>query len=181
MTTMWLMSQGKRWTGRIVLLLAVVGTIGCDQVTKRLATTTLAGSPDRSYFRDTVRIGYVENQGGFLSVGAELAPATRAAVFMVATGAMLLALIVVAVRRRMSGWPALGLALFVAGGVSNWIDRITQGRVVDFLNVGAGPVRTGVFNVADLAIVIGAVVFAWGELSRPSDTTTSHRRDLWTI
>jgi signal peptidase II len=100
---------------------------------------------------------------------------------MVATGAMLLALIVVAVRRRMSGWPALGFALFVAGGVSNWIDRITQGRVVDFLNVGAGPVRTGVFNVADLAIMVGVVVFAWGELSRPSDTTTSHRRDLWTI
>jgi 2-iminobutanoate/2-iminopropanoate deaminase len=71
----------------------------------------------------------------------------------------------------LSGWPALGLALFVAGGVSNWIDRVTQGRVVDFLNVGVGPVRTGVFNVADLAIMVGAVAFACGELSRrPSDT-----------
>ncbi len=168
------MSMAGRWTGRIVLLLAVVGTIGCDRVTKHVAATKLADSPNRSYLGDTVRIGYVENQGGFLSVGDDLAPALRAAIFTVATGAMLLVLIVVAVRRRLSGWPALGLALFVSGGLSNWIDRVTQGRVVDFLNVGVGPVRTGVFNVADLAIMVGVVAFAWGELSqRPSDTTTN--------
>ena len=166
------MSMARRWAGKIVLLLAVVGTIGCDRVTKHVAATTLAHSPNRSYLGDTVRIGYVENQGGFLSVGADLAPAMRAAVFTVATGAMLLVLIVVAVRRRLSGWPALGLALFVAGGTSNWIDRITQGRVIDFLNVGVGPVRTGVFNVADLAIMVGAVAFAWGELSRRNSDTS---------
>jgi signal peptidase II len=167
------MTMARRWAGRIVLLLAVVGTIGCDRVAKHVAATTLAHSPNRSYLGDTVRIGYVENQGGFLSVGADLAPAMRAAIFTVATGAMLLVLIVVAVRRRLSGWPALGLALFVAGGMSNWIDRITQGRVIDFLNVGVGPVRTGVFNVADLAIMVGAVAFAWGELSRRSSDTAT--------
>lgn len=163
----------SRWAPRLVLLLAVVGTIGCDRVTKHVAATMLADSPDRSYLGDTVRIGYVENQGGFLSVGADLPPAMRAAIFTVATGAMLLVLIVVAVRRRSSGWSALGLALFVAGGMSNWIDRITQGRVVDFLNVGVGPVRTGVFNVADLAIMAGAVAFAWGEWSRRTSETTA--------
>ena len=165
------MSIANRWGGRIVLLLAVVGTIGCDRLTKHVATTTLAHSPNRSYFGDTVRIGYVENPGGFLSVGADLAPGLRAAIFTVATGAMLLVLIVVAFRRRLSGWRAPGLAIFVAGGMSNWIDRITQGRVIDFLNVGVGPVRTGVFNVADLAIMVGAFVFAWEELSRRSSHT----------
>jgi signal peptidase II len=164
-----------RWTERIVLLLAVVGTIGCDRVTKQVATIALADSPSRSYLGDTVRIGYVENQGGFLSVGDDLAPALRAAIFTVATGALLLVLIVVAVRRRLSGWPALGLALVVAGGMSNWIDRVTQGRVVDFLNVGVGPIRTGVFNVADLAIMAGAVAFAWGELSRRYTTPIQQR------
>jgi len=159
------MNIARRWTGRLVLFLAVVGTIGCDRVTKHVAATTLAGSAGRSYLGDTVRIGYAENRGGFLSVGDGLAPGLRAAIFTVATGAMLLVLIVVAVRRRLSGWPALGLALFVAGGLSNWIDRVTQGRVVDFLNVGVGPLRTGVFNVADLAIMVGALVFAWGGLA----------------
>ena len=35
------------------------------------------------------------------------------------------------------------------------MDRLIHGSVVDFLNVGIGPVRTGVFNVADVAIMLG--------------------------
>jgi signal peptidase II len=168
------MSMAGRWTWKIALFFVVVGTIGCDRVTKHIAAATLADVPGRSFLGDTVRIGYVENHGGFLSVGDDLAPAVRAAIFTVATGAMLLVLVVFAVRLRSSGWPALGLTLFVAGGLSNWIDRVTQGSVVDFLNVGVGPVRTGVFNVADLAIMVGAIAFAWGEFSRrPSDPTTN--------
>ena len=54
------------------------------------------------------------------------------------------------------------LVLFVAGGSSNWIDRLLHGRVVDFLNLGIGPVRTGVFNVADVAIMAGALLVILG-------------------
>ena len=42
-----------------------------------------------------------------------------------------------------------------AGGTSNLIDRAARGIVVDFINVGVGSLRTGIFNVADLAIVFG--------------------------
>jgi hypothetical protein len=69
-------------------------------------------------------------------------------------------------QRRWDRLSTLGLALFVAGGASNWIDRVTRGRVVDFLNVGVGPVRTGAFNVADVAIMLGAgviVIAAFGK------------------
>ena len=51
-----------------------------------------------------------------------------------------------------------GLLLFLAGGVSNLIDRVTLGRVIDFLNVGIGPLRTGIFNIADMAIIAGVVI-----------------------
>ncbi len=154
-----------QWTGRLLLVAAVLGTIGCDRVTKHVASTTLVNSPSRSYLADTVRVGYVENQGGFLSLGSAFSHGVRTVIFIVATGVMLFVLTAVAVRRRLNGWPALGLALFVAGGVSNWIDRITQGTVVDFLNVGIGPMRTGIFNIADVAIMIGVVVFTGSELA----------------
>jgi signal peptidase II len=49
--------------------------------------------------------------------------------------------------------------LLLSGGASNWLDRLIRGSVVDFLNVGFGPVRTGVFNLADVAIMAGAVMF----------------------
>jgi len=161
------MTRSRDWTRRLVLMLAVVATVGCDQITKRIATATLADGPGQCYFGDTVRVTYVENEGGFLSLGAAMPPAVRTAVFTVATGAMLLVLSVIAVRSRLRLWPALGLALFLAGGASNWIDRVAQGAVVDFLNVGVGVVRTGIFNVADVAIMAGAVAFAFGEFIRP--------------
>jgi|SRR5215831_7002930 len=149
--------------GRIVVTLAIVATIGCDRLTKHAATTMLAGGPDHSYLADTVRLGYVENPGGFLSLGAGWPSVVRTLFFTVATGIILLTLTVVAVRRRRDEWSALAVALFLAGGASNWVDRIARGSVVDFLNVGVGPVRTGVFNVADAAIVLGATIYVLAE------------------
>ena len=67
-------------------------------------------------------------------------------------------LVFIAIRWNWDRLSKLGLVLFVAGGASNWVDRVAQGSVVDFLNVGVGPVRTGVFNVADVAIMLGGVV-----------------------
>src|SRR5688572_23645527 len=152
--------------GRLALMVVILSTIGCDRVTKQAASAMLEGMPVRSYLGDTVRLGYVENAGGFLSLGATLPPAARTAFFTVATGFALLTLIVLASRRQWDGWPLLGVTLFVAGGASNWVDRIARGTVVDFLNVGVGSVRTGVFNVADVAIMLGAGIFVLAEYVR---------------
>jgi signal peptidase II len=54
----------------------------------------------------------------------------------------------------------VALALCIGGGLSNWVDRVlNDGRVVDFMILGLGPVRTGVFNVADIAIMLGLGLF----------------------
>lgn len=141
---------------RLVLLIAIAATVGCDRVTKHIAATTLAEEPGRSFFADTVRLEYAENTGAFLSLGADWPRPIRTAVFGVSTAVLLVAVAVIAMRRR---WPAvalLGVALFVAGGASNLMDRITDGMVIDFMNVGVGSLRTGIFNVADVAIMLGA-------------------------
>jgi signal peptidase II len=152
-----------RLVGRMILTCAVVLTIGCDRVTKHVATATLAGMPDRSYLGDTVRVVYAENTGGFLSIGADLPVMARTALFTITTGIALLALAVLVARRRLNRAGAWGVTLFVAGGASNWFDRLAHGSVVDFLNVGVGPLRTGIFNVADVAIMIGVALFALSE------------------
>lgn len=159
------MSQSKT-SFRLALILVIVATIGCDRATKHVATETLSGTPTRSYLSDTVRLGYTENMGGFLSVGQNLPLGARTAVFTIGTGLVLLALAIVAFRVRLSRWHGVGLALFIAGGTSNWIDRAMNGSVVDFLNIGVGWLRTGVFNVADVAIMLGAGIFALAELRR---------------
>lgn len=165
-------------TGRVALLVfAAVVTIGCDQATKAVVISELATEPERSFLSDTVRIGYVENPGGFLSLGADLPPEMRTAVFTVATGFGLLALLVLTIRQRSGGWATVGLVLLVSGGVSNWLDRLVRGSVVDFLNVGIGPVRTGVFNVADVAIMTGAAIFLVAGFRAPRTGATAVGRD----
>jgi signal peptidase II len=147
-------------TARALALFAlIVVTISCDRVTKHLATANLANAPRQSFLGDTLRLDYTENTGGFLSLGADWPPAVRAGVFTVGTGLMLLAAVAIGIRMRASGAEAVGLALVCSGGVSNLIDRLAHGTVIDFLNVGLGPVRTGIFNVADMAVLAGIAVF----------------------
>ena len=160
---------------RLALVATIIATVGCDRVTKHVATSTLAGRPGRSLLADTVRLAYVENAGGFLSVGEDLPVAVRTSLFTVATAVLLLALVAFGVRLRWTGWPAFGLTLFVGGGMSNWIDRVLHGSVVDFINVGVGPLRTGVFNIADLAIMLGVTIVVVSEIRRRPRRTAPAR------
>jgi signal peptidase II len=151
---------------RILALLALLVTIGCDRVTKYVAVRTLAGTPGRSFLADIVRISYVENSGGFLGLGASLPAGIRTGLFTIGTGLLLISLAYVTIRNRSSGWTLFALTIFIAGGASNWIDRVARGSVVDFMNLGLGPVRTGVFNVADVAVTLGVVILLLGQIPR---------------
>jgi signal peptidase II len=142
----------------VVLVFLCAATIACDRVTKHVAATHLAGAPARSFLADTVRIEYVENPGAFLGLGSEWPSAVRTLVFTVGSGLLLIALVVGAVHQRWSRSALAGVALLAAGGISNLVDRAVGGRVVDFMNVGVGPVRTGIFNVADVAVMAGTLV-----------------------
>jgi signal peptidase II len=148
----------KNFRRGVLLCLLLAATAGCDRVTKHYAMTTLAGEPSQSYLGDTVRLDYHENPGGFLSAGATWTPRARTVVFQLANGAFLLIILIMALRYQWSRLASAGLILFIAGGLSNLIDRVAIGTVVDFLNVGIGSWRTGIFNVADMAIMAGVVL-----------------------
>jgi signal peptidase II len=59
-------------------------------------------------------------------------------------------------------WRAASLALVCGGALGNLIDRIRSDQgVVDFIDVGIGGARWPTFNVADVAVSLGAVLLAW--------------------
>jgi signal peptidase II len=155
----------------VLLCLLLAGTAGCDRVTKHFAVTALAGEPHQSFFADTVRLQYHENPGAFLALGATWSPAVRVGMFQVGNAVFLAVAGFLAARYRWSRAARYGLVLFLAGGLSNLTDRIAIGSVIDFLNVGIGPVRTGIFNVADVAILSGVAMVLW-EVLRNSYTST---------
>ncbi len=55
-------------------------------------------------------------------------------------------------------WLGVAFGLLLGGAVGNLVDRIWQGRVIDFLDFHVWPF---VFNFADAAIVVGGALFAW--------------------
>lgn len=159
---------------RLLLVLAAVTTIGCDRVTKHAAMAILADESRHSFLADTVRLEYAENLGGFLSMGANWPTTLRTGILTVGTGLMLLALTVAAFRFKFSPFALTGVVLIVAGGASNWFDRVARGSVPDFINIGVGSLRTGIFNVADVAITFGAAMLVLAEFRKvrgPSTTT----------
>jgi signal peptidase II len=154
-------SRIRRLIGLAMLSLA---TVACDHATKTVATSRLAHQEPRSLLAGIIRLEYAENTGGFLSLGADLPVRSRQVLFTAGTGVLLVCLVAAALRARWSRTQLIGVALLVAGGASNLIDRVLSGRVVDFLNVGIGPVRTGIFNVADVALMVGIGCVIVGEV-----------------
>jgi signal peptidase II len=143
-----------------ISLTTMLACVGCDQITKSAARLRLEPGTTVSLFHDVVRLQHVENPGAFLSMGDSLAKSTRTVLFTFG-GIVLVggAFLWVARSRRMNVVETVGAALICSGGLGNLIDRLTQdGYVTDFLNVGIGPLRTGIFNIADFILLVGVAL-----------------------
>lgn len=140
----------------LALFLLIAAVVALDQWTKQLVRAHLTAP--RAYAGNLVTLIYTENEGAFLSLGATLSPSARTAIFTVAVGFAVAIAIGMLVMRKVVGIDAVAVALIAAGGVGNLIDRIARhGRVTDFIYMQAGPLHTGVFNVADVAITGGVI------------------------
>lgn len=145
------------------ICMILVCTAGCDQVTKHLARTELDGAGSLVLPGHFLEFTLAENPGAFLSLGASLSLAARTLLTIsVSLGlAFLLSYLLRTPRLRLISF--FGLALIWSGGISNLIDRLARhGVVSDFMVVRAGPLHTGIFNLADFAIVAGVVILAAG-------------------
>ena len=147
---------------RLLLLAAVaLSTVACDQATKHIARTCLTSGARHELLDGVVQFALTENSGGFLSLGHGLTPPTSLLIFTVATSVLIVAVLVVLVRSRLAlhSRAGFGLALLAAGGLGNLIDRLFRhGLVTDFCVLRLGPLHTGIFNIADVAILLGVVV-----------------------
>jgi signal peptidase II len=161
-----------RWAFAGTLLICCVG---CDQVTKRLAKETLHDRPPQSFLFDTFRLEYALNPGGFLSVGADMTPSLRFWFFVVFNIMFLAAAFyLLATKWNMHLVKFAALVLLMAGSIGNLIDRtLHNGLVTDFANLGIGPVRTGIFNVADVAITLGVLALLIAPRGLPHQTPPS--------
>lgn len=152
------------WVAAMLLLL-----VAGDQLTKLLAVKYLSAGPPVSLFNDVLRFEYIENRGGFLGFLNGLPEDIRTILLTFCVAALLLAgLAFVVCSSRLSRSTLALVTLVLGGGIGNLIDRLVNaGGVIDFVSVGIGWLRTGIFNVADVYIFFGSfalgVIVAMGE------------------
>ena len=147
------------------LLIVLFILILLDQSTKYIEKHYLEGQGVYSFIGDTFRLGYSENTGAFLGLGSSLPEHIRTLIFSVLVALFLLAFLVYIIKSSsISKTGVIAGALIISGGLSNLIDRlVNNGAVIDFMNMGIGSLRTGIFNVADMAIMLGALLLLFNK------------------
>ncbi len=149
---------------RAVLVLAIaLASVAADQASKAVLRPLLEGRPVIRLLGDFCRIGYVQNPGATLSLGAGMSPEVRRILFVGAASLGLIGALLFALSTRQSDTrTAVALALIGGGGFGNIVDRVVNnGLVHDFMSLGFGKIRTGVFNLADVLLVAGLVLMVW--------------------
>lgn len=138
--------------------LNLVGPTG-EPLTGLDKATALANNPQiyKSYMNGFFELDYAINLGAWGGLGDALGEPLRTILLTYLVGAFLVGLAFYIVKQKESTWMTVALSFILAGGIGNFIDRAAYGYVVDFMVMGfKHPLRTNIFNIADVAIMIGA-------------------------
>ena len=145
----------------LILLAIIVSCIASDQASKKIAKEKLGNGMPIIYFNDLFRFHYALNDGAFLSLGSDLTEKLKLWTLKIIPAIFLAGIFVLIIYKlkEFDMMRLISLTLIFSGGSSNIIDRFINNKlVIDFMNMGIGRLRTGVFNFADLFILSGAIL-----------------------
>jgi signal peptidase II len=160
---------------RIIVILFILGiNIGCDQVSKSLVRSKMTEYSEVSFLHDHVHLFKVENKGAFLSFGDSLSsPMKWVFLNLLPLAVVIFGLIFILSKPTLNRFMVLGLIMVVGGGIGNLYDRIIHGSVTDFMHINFGLFQTGIFNVADVSIMIGLLIILIQAVSKKPDLEES--------
>lgn len=146
---------------RLYLIIGlVVLNIVLDQATKIIVRVSMDyGTEPIQVMGSFFEMVKTENTGAFLGMGAGFPPVLKYILFLA------LPIIVLAVAMRymlstpkVSKMTIIGLSCIIGGGIGNMYDRIVYGSVTDFLHMDFGIFQTGIFNIADVSVMLGTAL-----------------------
>lgn len=142
---------------RIVFVLGMVLlNIVLDQVSKVMVRERIAPNEIIEVLGSYFILTKVENTGAFLSLGSGFSEPVRQVILLALPAVILIAVLIFTLRQTtMPKGILLGLASIVGGGIGNLWDRTLYGSVTDFMLIDFDFVRTGIFNIADVSIMVG--------------------------
>jgi len=143
------------------LLLIIVGILLWDQASKLYIVQTMEPGMSISVLENIFYITYVKNYGAAFGI---LQHQTG---LFIAIAILLVLAVLYYYPRLPTGyrWLRIGIGLQIGGALGNMLDRMHNGYVIDFFDFRVWPV----FNIADMAIVIGVGLLLWEILHMPED------------
>lgn len=148
----------RSWLPDVYMAALLVATFALDQVTKSWIRSHLLlneSLPEEGVFRIT----HTFNTGSAFG----LFPQQTTLLMLASIGGIGILLFFLRKESVPDVWLRTSLGLQLGGAAGNLVDRITLGRVTDFIDIGVWPI----FNVADASIVSGLMILAWFLLRRP--------------
>lgn len=159
--------QKKNTFGFVVLLLLVILNIGCDQVSKTIVRQKVDLNEHISIINNHFTLTKVENSGAFLSTGDNLPAAVRFALLSIFPIVVLAyGMYYLFFKKDIPKGIQLGMCFLIGGGIGNIFDRLMYGSVTDFLHLDFGLFRTGIFNLADVSVMIGVGILFFQSFKR---------------
>jgi len=143
--------------GRNIIIIAIVlANIALDQVSKVIARQNIERGETIEVLDHYFILTKVENTGAFLSLGSGFSEPMRQALLLILPALVLLGVLFYTFRQRdLPRGIMVGLACIVGGGIGNLYDRTLYGSVTDFMLIDIDIAQTGIFNIADVSIMVG--------------------------
>lgn len=137
-----------------IILIALIGIV-VDRVTKLIINANVNEGSVLKIIGNFFRITYLKNTGAAWSILEDKV------LFLIVISILFLVLIVGAIKKdnRKTVTNILGYSFIISGVIGNLIDRIIYRYVIDFLSFKIFSYYFPVFNIADILIVVGVVLF----------------------
>ncbi|SES17974.1 signal peptidase II [Pedobacter rhizosphaerae] len=139
-----------------VLVLILFLNVVVDQISKLIARKEIAYYEHIPIIKNFFTLTKVENTGAFLSLGDNMPYALR---LVILSGLPIIVLgfglYYLFSHKNLPKSMQIAICFLIGGGIGNLYDRIVHGSVTDFMHMDFGIFQTGVFNFADISIMIG--------------------------
>lgn len=146
-----------KYSAKLILLtFFLLLNVGCDQVSKHIVRNKISEYQYITIVKDRFSLTKVENTGAFLSLGDQM-PYIFRLIILSGLPALFLGygLYFLYSKRNLQTSIQIALCFLIGGGIGNLYDRIVHGSVTDFMHMNFYFFETGIFNFADISIMIG--------------------------
>jgi len=148
----------RKWSRVIFILILIGANIVFDQVSKSLVRQHVKENEIIQIIGSHFVLTRCENSGAFLSSGEDMHSVTKSIIIKVIPAiGLALALLYVLLINDLTFVKYVGFSFVIGGGVGNLFDRLNYGSVTDFLHIDFLMFKMGIFNLADVSILIGII------------------------